>query len=146
MICLAAVLPVLLTQTPDARVIEDIQRSHIEGNVPPPGQFAKLLQRDLEAYFNAPKRRGIRVEHELLRDGPTQSGVSYPKFYLWVRVLEGESVVRQGAARVAAMDRKQFEVTSFASEASIRADPRALYSVFPAPVCERIKAKLGIAP
>ena len=56
MIGLAALVVVLLTQAPDARVIEDIQRSHIEGNVPPPGQFATLLQRDLEV--NLPRFGG----------------------------------------------------------------------------------------
>jgi hypothetical protein len=145
-ISVAALGIILLAQAPDPRVLEDIQRSHIEANVPPPGQFATLLQRDLEAYFNASKKKGVRVEYELLRDGPTQSGVAYPKFYLWVRVLDDGTIIKQGAARVAAIARKKFDITSFVSEGSIRADPKALYSVFPSPVCERIKAQLRIAP
>jgi len=49
----------------------------------------------------------------MLRDGPTQSGVSYPKFYLWVRVAGGKSVDDRGAVRVVAVKRKRFDVTDF---------------------------------
>jgi hypothetical protein len=141
---LAVLQLVLLAQAPDARPLEDVQRSHIEGNVPPPAEFAPLLQRDLEAYFNPTHEKGVTVEHELLREGPTQSGAAYPKFYAWVRVLEERAIVKQGAVRLAAVERKRFDVTSFASESAIRADPKALYSVFPAPVCWKIMAKLQI--
>ena len=57
-------------------ILRDVQRSHIEGNVPPPGDFDRLLARDLAAYFALPGQPEPRVEYELLRDGPTQSGVS----------------------------------------------------------------------
>ena len=44
-------------QAPDARVLEEVQRSHIEENVPPPAEFSSLLQRDLEAYFNSAREK-----------------------------------------------------------------------------------------
>jgi hypothetical protein len=134
----------LLTQAPDASVLAEVQRSHIDANVPAAAEFTSLLQRDLEAYFNSTHQRDIRVEHELLRDGPTQSGVAYPKFYAWVRVLQAGTVVKQGAARLAAIERTRFDVTSFVPDSAIRADPKALSSVFPEAVCEKIKAKLRI--
>lgn len=81
----------------------------------------------------------------MLRDGPTQAGVAYPKFYVWVRVFEGASVVDQGAVRLAAIEKREFQVTDFLSERTIRADPKVIYRVFPAPVCDRINGKLGSA-
>ena len=144
MIGMAVVSMMLFAQASDASVLEEVQRSHIEANVPPPAEFGPLLQRDLEAYFNSAREKSIIVEHELLRDGPTQSGVAYPKFYVWVRVLQHGTVLKQGAARLAAIHRQRFEVISFVPEATIRADPKALASVFPGPVCEKIRSKLRI--
>src|SRR5262245_41712414 len=111
----------LLAQQPTLDVFREIQRSHIEANVPSPNDFDRLLTRDLEAYFRARAGKVLRVKHELLCDGPTQSGVAYPKFYLWVQAFEGTRVAERGAVRVAAIDRKEFQVTDFLTEADIRA-------------------------
>jgi hypothetical protein len=140
-----ALLLALASQSPDSSVFQGIQRSHIEANVPGPAEFNRLLQRDLETYITKTRGKSIRVEYEMLRDGPTQSGVAYPKFYVWVRIFEGASVVDQGAVRLAAIERREFQVTDFLSERTIRTDPKAIYRVFPAPVCERINDRLGIA-
>ncbi len=141
---LVAIWAVLVAQVPDLNVLREIQRSHIEANVPPLGEFNRLLQRDLNAYFKAKQGKTVQVEYENLRDGPTQSGVAYPKFYVWIRVSESGSVAAQGAVRLAAIERKRFEVTDFIAEQAIRDDPTAIYRVFPAPVCDTIKARLAI--
>ena len=134
----------LVAQPPSTDVLADVQTSHIQANVPAPEDFDRLLTRDLEQYFKGRAATVVDVRHEMLRDGPTQSGVAYPKFYAWVRVLDGAKVVDQGAVRLAAIGRKEFQITDFVSEANIRANPKAIYKVFPAPVCERIRAKLGL--
>jgi len=139
----AIAVTAMLTQSPE-QVIREIQRSHIEGNVPPAADFDRLLSRDLEKYFSRLRRRSVKVQAELLRDGPTQSGVAYPRFYVWVRVLEGETVVEEGAARVAAIDRKEFDVTDYLDAPRIRAKAAVLYEVFPGAVADKIKARLGI--
>jgi hypothetical protein len=135
----------LASQSAHIQIVQDIQRSHIEANVPGPAEFNRLLHRDLDSYFTKTRGKSLRVEHEMLRDGPTQAGVAYPKFYVWVRVFEGSAIVDQGAVRLAAIEKREFQVTDFLSERTIRADPKGIYRVFPAPVCERIKTKLGIA-
>ncbi len=135
----------MTVQNPDAQVIQDIQRSHIEANVPSSADFNRILQRDLENYFTKGNKKKVHVEFEMLRDGPTQSGVAYPKFYAWVRILEGKSKLNEGAVRLAAIDRKKFEVTDFIGRSAIEAHPEALTQVFPAAVCEKIKSKIGIA-
>lgn len=145
MLELVAIWAVLVAQVPDMNVLREIQRSHIEANVPPPAEFNRLLHRDLNSYFRARQGKAVQVEYEMLRDGPTQSGVAYPKFYVWVRVSESGSVATQGAVRLAAIERKRFEVTDFFTEQAIRDDPTAIYRVFPAPVCDRIKARLAIS-
>src|SRR5664279_5228222 len=104
-----------------AQTIRDIQASHIDANVPAAADFQPFLRRDLSTYFSKERHlKNVKVEYELLRDGPTQSGVSYPKYYIWVRINGGKSPEDRGAARVTAVDRKGFEVTMFASEREIR--------------------------
>jgi hypothetical protein len=125
-----------------AQMMADIQRSHIEGNVPAPADFNKFLERDLAAYFGRAAGKKVAVDFELLREGPTQSGVSYPKFYAWVRVAGGKSASDRGAVRLAAIDKTRFEISEFVSEAAIRKEPSSIYRLFPGPVCDRIKSKL----
>jgi hypothetical protein len=134
---------ILVAQTDVERGLQDLQRSHIEANVPAPSDFDHLLARDLGAYFTAArKQKSVPVQFELLRAGPTQSGVSYPKYYVWVRVAGGVTADDRGAVRVEAVDRTRFEVTDFISERAIQTDARRIHSVFPAPVCDRIEEKL----
>lgn len=116
-----------------------IQLSHIEGNVPPSESFEPFLRRDLLAYFNASgAATAIRVEFKLLREAPTQSGVAHPKYYLWVKVFAGSGLQQEGAARVAAIDRKRFEVTDFMSRAQVQSAPSEVGSVFPAALVQSI--------
>lgn len=139
-------IAVLLAAEPDqAKAVQDIQASHVAANVPAAADFEPFLRRDLAAYFAKERHLAkAKVDFELLRDGPTQSGVAYPKYYVWVRINGGRSAANRGAARVAAIDRTKFEVTMFVSEPEIRANTGALKLVFPGPVCDRIEAKLGI--
>jgi hypothetical protein len=122
--------------------LEAARASHVDANVPDRADFDRLLQRDLAAYFVREPAQGRRLEYELLRDGSTQSGTALPKFYAWVRVSGGGAPVEEGAVRVAAVERTHFEVTQFVPADRIRADPDAIYRVFPAPVCARILLKL----
>ena len=116
-----------------------LQASHIEANVPPPESFEPFLRRDLLTFFNASGAATVtRVEFKLLRDGPTQTGIAYPKYYLWVKVFAGLAIQQEGAARVAAIDRKRFEVTDFMSKAQVRSAPAEVGSVFPAALVSTI--------
>ena len=142
---LTSVFFLLLAQSPED-AMRQIQRSHIEANVPADSDFERFLQRDLDKYFKATRTKPFTLTYEFLRKGATQSGVSYPKFYLWVQMSEEGKVVEQGAVRVAAVEKKEFQITDFARVAAIRADPASIYKVFPALVCETIKQRLGLAP
>jgi hypothetical protein len=138
---LGVFLIAVLTAAPavGAQDLREVQLSHLEASVPAAADFERHLLRDLSSYFQ--ERLGekdVSLQFELLRDGPTQSGVSYPKFYVWVRVAGGETPANRGAVRLAAVEKEHFEVTDFVSEAAIRNDPKGIYSVFPAAVCEKI--------
>ena len=132
---IAFVTPVV---TSAQSVMDEIAQSHIKANVPEQADFYTFMERDLKAYFANKKERVLRVTYELLRDGPTQTGVAYPKFYLWVTVADGEKIVDEGAVRVAAIEKKRFEVTHFLSVDDIKTNPQELYAIFPPPVCEII--------
>jgi hypothetical protein len=133
----------ILSLAMTACVMDSIQQSYIEGNAPPPEEFHRVLQRDLDAYFATALSPSRHVQYEMLREGATQSGVSYPKFYVWAifPLIEGD---RRGAVRLAAIDKERFEVTDFISDDEIKRHPDRIYETFPRPVCERIKAKVGI--
>lgn len=122
------------------RAIREIQRSHIEGNIPDDRHFENFLRRDLKAYFG-----GRPVTFEYLRHGPTQSGVSFPKYYIWVKVRDPRSqqIWNQGAVRVAAVDRTHFEVTTFLSLKELKRFPGQAAAVFPKPVAEKISARVN---
>lgn len=124
--------------------IPGVAESHIAANVPSTNDFRPFLIRDLTAYLKPTHGDKLTVDYELLRDGPTQSGVAYPKFYLWLRATNAEKTVIQGAVRVAAVDKKRFDVTDFVPRADIVSHPDALDRIFPRAVIEKILTKAGV--
>lgn len=125
-------------------IAEDIARSHIDANVPPPDKFAGILRRDLESYISQAQGQKVTVKVEMLREGPTQTGLAFPKFYVWARVYAKKRLLDEGAARLAAVERKRFDVTTYLNRSAIRKQPEQLDAVFPKPVVERIRAKVGL--
>ena len=120
-----------------------VQQSHIEANAPDEAEFDRLLLRDLATFFEPLGPPNSTVSYELLRKGATQSGVAYPKYYLWVVQRLGTSIVRQGAIRVAAIDKWSFSVTDFLSDEDIRANPDKVEEIFPAALVDAIKARVA---
>ena len=118
-----------------------IASSHIDANVPKPEDFLRFLDRDLAAYFSAAGIDVARVEYEMLREGPTQTGIAYPKFYVWVRAIDKIGTAEEGAASVAAVDQDHFVVTDYLSKQNILSNPVSIEKVFPKAVCEKIRLK-----
>lgn len=116
--------------------------SILKNNVPDLEQFEQAMTRDLQSHFSELFKANVVVSHELLRDGPTQTGVAHPKFYLWVLIKNGDDVLDSGAVRVAAIGKFQFEVTHFMSYKRIKAHPQRLFAIFPKDVCHKIFAKM----
>ena len=110
---------------------ESIAESHIRANVPDQKDFDNFLKRDLEQYFKDTKKKIVTVEYELLRKGPTQSGIAYPKFYAWVTIHYQGTVDDEGAVRLAAVEKKRFDVTHFVTKADIERSPMTLDRIFP---------------
>ncbi len=131
----------MIGQSP-AKANDQIQENHIEANIPSDRNFDAFLKRDLEEYFKKSLGLHVSVKYEFLRNGPTQRGVSYPKYYLWVTASEKNKTIMSGVVRVAAVEKKYFEVTHFLSVEEIQRDKDVIYSVVPRPVGDRIKEKL----
>ena len=112
--------------------VESVASSHVEANAPASDQFQKLMVRDLKFYLDARTGLDLKIEYDLLRDGPTQTGISYPKYYVWVRGLDEDRVIIDGAARVAAIDRSRFEITHFLPRQKIRGSSADVEKIFPA--------------
>ncbi len=129
--------------TADMENMAKVQASHISANVPPDASFLVLLTRDVQTYLGAHKLPSKGLEIELLRKEPTQSGVSYPKYYVWIRAVDEAGRHLEGAMRVAAIDRVRFDVTDFTPAASIRSDPTSLASIYPALLIPAIRQHAG---
>ena len=130
---------------PAQPIPEALQNDYIEANVPPEDVFSTYLERDVLAYMRAeisPKITDVKTT--LLRQGATQSGIAYPKFYLWVVATSKGGAVIDGAARIAAVDRAGFKITRFLSKKEIKDDPQAVTSTFPAPIVPDILAKAAV--
>ena len=117
-----------------------IANSHVEGSAPKGELLDKYLQRDLTAYF-CKGQTNCRVEYEYLRQAATQSGVSYPKYYLWTRCFTNDQLTAEGAVRVAAVDQKYFDVTHYLSAKEIVASPDEVGAIFPAALANKIVEK-----
>jgi hypothetical protein len=118
-----------------------VHQSHINANVPEGASFAEYLARDLSSHFQAEAHGPVQVTYELLRKEPTQSGVSFPKFYVWVVVRRSGSLWQTGAAKVEAVDKRGFSVTRFVSASEIRGDPDSVVPVFPAALVADIQRR-----
>ncbi len=117
-----------------------IANSHIEANAPKGELFDKYLKRDLTSYF-CKGQDDCRVEYEYLRQGATQSGVSYPKYYVWTRCFTKGHLKTEGAVRVAAIDQQYFEITNYLSAKEITDSPDTVGGVFPAALVDKIVQK-----
>jgi hypothetical protein len=120
-----------------------IADSHVRANVPDVKDFDSFLKRDLESYFKDVKKKNVVVEYQLLRDGPTQSGTAFPKFYAWVMVKENGTLLEEGAVTVAAMEKKRFGVYDYLTRGDIERNLEMVYQIFPRPVGNKIKEKVG---
>jgi hypothetical protein len=125
------------------QVGDSIAESHIDANVPSAKDFDVFMKRDLEEYFKGETKKTVDVTYELLRQGATQAGTAFPKFYVWVVVKSDGAIIEEGAVRVAAMEKKRFGVYNYLSKSEIEQDVEKLYRVFPRPVADKIKERLG---
>ena len=122
---------------------DSIAESHVKANVPEEKDFDVFLKRDLTEYFKEQKKKSVVVEYELLRKGATQSGTAFPKFYAWVTLKVDGSSVEEGPVRVAAIEKKRFGIYDYVSRVEIERDVAKLNQLFPAPVADKIREKLG---
>ncbi|KQM61472.1 MULTISPECIES: hypothetical protein [unclassified Sphingomonas] len=126
------------------RTMQDVRSGHIAANLPSDAEFMVLLRRDVKAYLGTNQLLAKRVAIELLRRGPTQSGVSYPKYYAWVRAEDDTGNRVEGAMRIVAIEGTRFEVSDFTPAAMVRSDPASLASIYPALLIPAIRQHAGV--
>jgi hypothetical protein len=103
------------------------------------------LAQELATYLEPDFGDTLTVDYELLRDIPTQVGVAVPKYYVWLTAMEGDTVLVEGAARVAAEDSETFTVLDFVSRQSVVENPEQLNSIFPAALIPSIRTRAGLS-
>ena len=115
--------------------------THISAHLPAQKDFHQFLTRDLIEHLTPSLGPGITVAYEMLRDAPTQTGIAYPKFYLWITATKTDNTIVEGAARVAAIEKKGFQITHFLSRSDIASHPLSIESVFPQTLLHSIRSK-----
>ena len=118
---------------------DPLAQSHVDANVPPAEQFHRFLKRDLQAFFSNRHGSSVAISYALLHDGPTQTGIAYPKYYLWVKTENSAGPIEEGAIRVAARGRTRFELTHFMPKRDIQTDPAGVEQVFPKALAQDIR-------
>ena len=105
--------------------------------------FDKSLKASLTTYFRELRSDDqLEVSAELLREGPTATGLAYPKFYVWVTLVKDGQSIESGALRIAEISVKNFEVTNYLSSKEISLNLDQLNEIFPNEVVEKIKERL----
>jgi hypothetical protein len=124
---------------------QPVGESHLQAHVPDVKDFRAFFVRDASDFLSKKTGKKVSAEYELLREGATQSGVAFPKFYAWVRALgEDKGVLCEGAMRVAAIEKKRFQVTDFLTREEIVAAPARIEEMFPRALLPRIREKAGV--
>lgn len=121
----------------------EVHKSHVDANVPDANNFDSILIADLQSYFRSKIGKSVRIEYELLRREPTQSGVAYPHYYAWIVAYDGQSTTLEGAVRLNAINKSQFEITNFLSKADIAKNSSEAESVFPQALMPGILSRAG---
>lgn len=122
-------------------ILFKIQQSHVDANIPDKNNFDNLLNQNLEEYFSSLYEH-VTIKWEFLREGATQSGVANPKYYLWVYINKDNKLVDEGAVRVAASNKKSFDILEYATINQIENKSIDIYTIFPKAVCIKIESKL----
>ncbi len=126
----------------EQKIVEEVRRSHIVGNVPATKEdFDKIMDRDLTDFFKKRYPKFSSVSYVLLRNAPTQSGISYPRFYAWIEIKENEKTIEAGAVNVAFIERKSIDVREFITAKEVNEDRDMPERVFPAALCDSIREK-----
>ncbi len=102
------------------------------------------LTQELAAYLEPDFGDDLIVDYDLLRDVPTQVGVAIPKYYVWLIARHNETIVIEGAARIAAEGDNDFAVLNFVSQPEIVRDPAQLARIFPAVLISDIELRAGL--
>jgi hypothetical protein len=119
-------------------VMQQIRADHIAANVPPNSRFHEYLERDIRAFLVQRAQEDVQFSVDLLRTPPTQVGVAFPKYYVWIEASSPTQGDLSGAARVAAVNGREFSIQEFITRRDINAQPDALYRTFPASLVPHI--------
>ncbi len=113
-------------------VMQQIRRDQVAANVPPNSRFHEYLERDVRAFLVQRNQEDVQLSVDLLRTPPTQVGIAFPKYYVWIEASSPTQGDLSVAARVAAVGGREFRIQEFIPRREINAQPDALHRTFPA--------------
>jgi hypothetical protein len=120
-----------------------LRQGHIDANIPDQKDFDRILNGDITKYVTDKADKNITVKVELLRIGPSQSGVALPKYYIWIEKRNSKGVLmEEAAARIAAINRDHFDVIQYYDRRRLETETDLVSKVFPQDVYAWIVAKL----
>ena len=117
--------------------------SHVSANMPEHEKLHSVIKHGLVEYFKK-NYSATDLDYQLLRDIPSQVGVSYPKLYAWVEAKGTNPGKLSGAVRLSLREKKYCVVTHFLSSQDIRKNPKSAFFVFPTGLLPKVFSKCGI--
>jgi hypothetical protein len=130
----AGALLVLLFGTGGCRSLAAIYSSLGSNDVSP--EQSAGLKKALEQRFQHRLDQSTVLEFELLRGTGTTTGISFPKYYVWIKLNSQGQDVEQGIVRLAEVDTAQYEVTDYFSSADIKRAQHKVYETFPRDIAD----------
>ena len=112
-------------------VMQQIRSDQIAANVPPNSRFHEYLERDVRAFLIQRNQEDVPFSVDLLRTQPTQVGIAFPKYYVWIEASSPTQGDISGAARLAAVNGREFSIQEFITRREINSQPDALTRTFP---------------
>jgi len=114
------------------------QNESVHEGIPDEKTFEPLLIRVLSSYFEDDRFKNLQFRYMLLADHPFQSGIAFPKYYLWIEKYDGSRFIGQGVMEIAAIDQTRLGVIEFTSKKDLETDREWIKQHYPPEVCQSI--------
>jgi hypothetical protein len=122
--------------------IRSSQNENVLEGVPDNKTFGPLLIHVLTSCFEDDRFKDLQFKYTFLADHPFQSGIAFPKYYLWVEKYDGSHPIGRGVIEVAAIDQTRLGVVEFVSKKDLATDLEWIKRHYPPEVCKSILQKI----
>lgn len=133
-----SILAAIVSPASSKDEITNLHKANLQAHLPDAKHFHEIFAINLDAEFSRKLKSKVLVKYQLLDTQVFQTGVSFPKIYCWVQVFSNKEMLAEGAAKLAAVEKKFFILKTFLSVKEIKSDEKVVYERFPCAVASKI--------